>query len=232
LREDQFQLLVSLRKVGTSMAQFATTPTQPERVESVAVTSVANPIPLGMSALAFTTAVIGCAYAGFVIPYVAGASIRAAVGAALFYGGFVQILAGMWEFKKDNTMAATLFSSYGGFLVAMAVVFIPGFGIYSALNGAGLLHSALGLLFLCWTIFTGVLVLGSLRTNATMILTLLLLLVAYLFLTIGQLASANDILLHIGGWVGIAAAIVGWYAALVTMLSSGGFRLPLGRSNR
>lgn len=30
------------------------------------------------------------------------------------YGGFVQVLAGMWEFAVGNTFGATVFSSYGG----------------------------------------------------------------------------------------------------------------------
>ncbi len=49
----------------------------------------------------------------FIIPSIrTGTSL--AIGAALFYGGIVQILAGMWEFKKNNTIAATIFTSYGG----------------------------------------------------------------------------------------------------------------------
>jgi len=113
------------------MAQYATQTGQ-ERTETV-VNTVANPIPVGLSALAFTTAIIGCTYAVFIIPSIrVGTSL--AVGAALFYGGIVQILAGMWEFTKNNTLDATIFTSYGGFLVAFGVVFLPNFGIFSALN--------------------------------------------------------------------------------------------------
>jgi uncharacterized protein len=77
------------------------------------VSSVADPIPLGLSAFAFTTAVLGCTFAGFILPGV-DAGISLVIAAAHFYGGIVQILAGMWEFRKDNTIAATIFSSYGG----------------------------------------------------------------------------------------------------------------------
>lgn len=210
------------------MAQYVSRTDQAERVEPV-VGSVANPVPLGLSALAFTTAIIGCSFAGFIIPSIrAGTSL--AIGVALFYGGLVQILAGMWEFRKNNTIAATIFTSYGGFLLAFGAVFIPGFGIFSMLNSQGALHEGLGLLFLCWTIFTGVLFLSSWRTNAALLLTLLLLFVAYLLLTIGQLASANSVLLAIGGWFGVACAIVGWYTALAGMLNSTNspYKLPMG----
>lgn len=209
------------------MAQFSdvanTAPVEPM------ASTIANPIPLGLSALAFTTAVLGCVYAGFIVPGV-GTAISIAVGVALFYGGIVQILAGMWEFRKDNTIAATIFSSYGGFLVALGVVFIPGFGISSALSHASILHQALGLLFLCWTIFSGLLFLGALRTNIALLLVLLLLFLSFLFLTIGELAGANVAFLMIGGWLGIACAIVGWYTALAGMLrtTNSAFRLPMG----
>jgi succinate-acetate transporter protein len=63
-----------------------------------------------------------------------------------------------------------------------------------------------------------------------MILTLLLLFVAYLLLTIGQLASANTVLLAIGEWVAIASALVGWYTALASLVDStnSSYKLPMG----
>jgi succinate-acetate transporter protein len=211
-----------------AQSQYVSRTDQEQRVEPV-VSTIANPLPLGLSARAFTTAIIGCSYAGFILPALPS-SLSLAVGAALFYGGIVQILAGMWEFRKGNTATATLFSSYGGFLLAFGVIFIPGFGIFNALNSTSALHPALGLLFLCWTIFTGVLFLGSLRTNAALLLTLALLFLAYLFLTIGQLASANSVLLAIGGWLGIVTALIGWYTALASIVNSANwtYRMPMG----
>jgi len=210
------------------MAQMVSQTEQGQRVERMA-SSIASPVPLGMIALAFATAIIGCAYAGFIIPS-NRADVSLAVGAALFFGGIVQILAGMWEFRKDDTIAATVFTSYGGFLVAFGFVFLPGLSIFSTFANTSTLHQALGLFFLCWTIISGLLFLGSLRTNIAMILTLLLLFVAYLVLTIGQLASANTVLLAIGGWIAIATALVGWYTALASLVDStnSSYKLPMG----
>jgi len=217
------------RKVGVSMAQYAFEHEhEHEQVESVAI-PVADPVPLGMSALAFTTAVLGCFFAGFIVPSL-GPGIRIAVSAALFYGGIVQFLAGMWEFKKANTMAATIFSSYGGFLVALAAIFTPGVGIFGAVIGTGTYNAILGLFFLTWTIFTAVLLLGALRTSMALMLVLLLLFLGYLFLTIGQFAGGNLLLLHIGGWLLILCAVVAWYTALADLLRAahGPFQLPMG----
>lgn len=187
------------------------------------VQGVANPIPLGLSVLAFTTAVLGAYHAGFIIPYQTLGS-RVAVGAIVAIGGLVQLLAGMWEFRKNNTIAATVFSSYGGFLTAIGLVLLLG------LTLGGLIHLALGLFFLCWTIFLGVLLLASLRREHFLTPTLSLLFAAYLILTVGQLAFDNRVLLIIGGWVAIIAALVAWYAALTSMTGTTNlrenFRMP------
>lgn len=93
------------------------------------------------------------------------------------------------------------------------------------------MHPALGLFFLCWTIFTGVLFLGSLRSSIALLIVLGLLFLSYLFLTIGELAGGYIPTLMIGGWLGIVCALVGWYTALAGMINSanGTFRLPVGQ---
>ena len=186
---------------------------------------VANPIPLGLSVLAFTTAVLGAYMAGFIVPYNTLGS-RLAVGAILAIGGLVQLLAGMWEFRKNNTMAATVFSSYGGFLSAIGIVLLLG------LTLGGLIHLALGLFFLCWTIFLGILLLASLRGGHFLTPTLSLLFASFLILTIGQLAFDNRILLIIGGWVGIIGALVAWFAALASMTGTASLRENLRLPSR
>lgn len=199
------------------MARY-TTPNEP-LTDIEETRGVANPVPLGLCVLAFTTAILGAYYAGFIIPYQTTGS-RMAVGAIIFIGGIVQLLAGMWEFRRNNTIAATVFASYGGFLAALGLVFMPGINITFLLGGAA--HLALGLFFLCWTILSAVLLVGSLRTNRLFVTILSLLFVSYLFLTIGQLARDNRPLLIIGGWLGIICALVAWYAAMVYM--TGGTR--------
>jgi uncharacterized protein len=207
------------------------TPPEPRRLEPV-VTNVASPAPLGLNVLAFTTAILGCFYAGFIVPFEAS-GIRTGLAGVLLVGGIVLILAGMWEYRKNYMVTATIFTSYGGFLAALGLTFMPNLGILSALTAGGDLHYALGLFFLCWTIYTGVLFIGALRTNMSLGVTMIVLFAAYLLLTIGQLASNNTILVHIGGWLAIACAIVAWIAALASIASTtsaqGAFRLPLGR---
>ena len=192
--------------------------------------AVANPTPLGLIALAVTTTLVGASFARFLMPnlYI-GLSI--VVGPALFFGGLVQLLAGMWEFRRNHTLAATLFSAYGGFLIAFGVLFMPTLSL-TVLFGADIraFNHALGLLFLCWAITCGVLFLAALRTNMAMLAVLACLCLSYLFLAIGEFANANTPLLAIGGWLGILCALIAWYTALGGILQStrSTFQLPMG----
>ena len=70
------------------------------------VVGIADPAPLGLAAFAMTTLLLSLANT---TTWPAGAI--SAVALAFAYGGAVQLLAGMWEFKRGNTFGATAFSS-------------------------------------------------------------------------------------------------------------------------
>ncbi|HCI78331.1 MAG TPA: hypothetical protein DHW02_01420 [Ktedonobacter sp.] len=203
------------------MAQIAA---DTERVVP-ATAAVANPAPLGLSAFALTTFVLSCVNANLF----AGVVPNIVVGLALFYGGLAQLLAGMWEFKSGNTFGATAFSSYGGFWLALGIIFVPGSGILAAFGetkGASV-GNALGLFLLGWTIFTFILLLGTLKSNGALIAVFAVLFLTFVFLTLGNFGVSG--MVQIGGWLGILTAILAWYTALAGILSSGRsvFQLPV-----
>ena len=68
-----------------------------------------NPGPLGLSAFAMSSFV----YSMFLIEALGVKIPQVGLGLALFYGGFIQVLAGIWEMKNGNTFGATAFCSYG-----------------------------------------------------------------------------------------------------------------------
>jgi succinate-acetate transporter protein len=191
------------------MAQFAA---ETERAEPIAAVA-ANPAPLGLCAFALTTFVLSAANAGLFT----GAAV--VIGAAYFYGGLAQLLAGMWEFKAGNTFGATAFSSYGAFWLAAAVLLqfklIPN-------------DTAFGFFLLGWTIFTGLMLLGTLRTNLALIGVFFFLFLTFLALAIGALGAGPSFNV-IGGWLGIITAIIAWYTALAGLLASGksAFTVPV-----
>ena len=196
------------------MAQYAA-----ERSESAVAT--ANPAPLGLSAFALTTFVLSSVNVGFITaPHVV-------LGLAFFYGGLGQLIAGIQEFRRGNTLAATAFCSYGGFWLAYGTIFIPGLGILAAYTHAADLHTALGFFLLGWAIFTGMMFLGSLRTNLALMAVFLLLFLTFLALAIAEFGGGSG-WVQIGGWLGILTAIAAWYTALAGVLDSGKnmFTLP------
>jgi uncharacterized protein len=122
-----------------------------ERIEATATSpAIANPTPLGVSAFALTTFVLDASNAQLFT------GDKIVIGLALFYGGIAHMLAGMWEFRSGNTFAATAFTSYGAFWLAI------GFSLQNALipNATTFAYFLLG-----WTIFTFIMLLGSLKTN-------------------------------------------------------------------
>lgn len=185
---------------------------------------IANPGPLGLCGFALTTFVLSAANAGL-LPGKGDALV--VLGLALFYGGIAQLCAGMWEFRSGNTFGATAFSSYGAFWLSFAALFLPGLGGAAAVVS----NTALGYYLLGWTIFTGIMMIGSFRTNGATAGVFILLFVTFLLLAVGGLQGASGAnITKIGGYFGIATAIVAWYTAMAGILagvSGGKWALPV-----
>jgi succinate-acetate transporter protein len=208
------------------MAQYAA-----ERAEAAAP-AVANPAPLGLSAFALTTFVLSSSNAGFLFPAV-GAGGDVVIGLALFYGGLVQLIAGIQAFRAGNTFAATAFCSYAGFWMALGFVLLPPTGIAASLVKSNTLSQGVGVFLLGWTIFTGLMFIPTLRISGALIAVFGFLFLTFLALTIGWLAGAGTstftTFVGIGGWLGIVTALLAWYTALADVLiaQKGPFQLPL-----
>jgi len=129
---------------------------------------------------------------------------------ALFYGGIVHVLAGVWEFRSGNTFGATAFSSYGAFWLAIG---------WSVQNGLIPNATAFGYFLLGWTIFTLLMFFGTLRANFALIAVFGLLFLTFLSLTIAELGGGSTFG-TLGGWLGIITALVAWYTALAGVLAS------------
>lgn len=79
--------------------------------DNAAAAPTANPAALGLVGFGLTTVLLSLINAG-VLP-VGGEGV--VIPLALAYGGFIQILAGLLEFKLGNTFGMTAFLSYGAF---------------------------------------------------------------------------------------------------------------------
>ncbi len=181
--------------------------------------SIADPGPLGLACFAMTTFCLSMVNAGLVDK----AATIVVIALALVYGGATQILAGMWEFKKNNVFGATAFSSYGAFWISLGV-----FDLLATLKLVTVPSQGVWLFLLAWTIFTFYMWIGSFGTNKALLATFTLLLITFILLTIG--AAGNAAAHTMGGYVGIATAIVAWYTSAAGVINTvnGRVVLPVG----
>jgi len=188
----------------------------------------ADPAPLGLAAFALTTFLLSGHNASFIPDGIW-------VGAALFYGGLVQLLAGMWEFRNRNVFGATAFSTYGGFWLALGGFVV----LLSASKGfAGLLKgtdvdNSLAWFLIAFAIFNTYMLFWSTRVNTAVMSVFLTLEITEILLAIGFFRIAHGMSpywLHVGGWAGIVTAGVAWYASAAGVVNGMSPRpvLPVG----
>ncbi|KAG8849612.1 hypothetical protein FRB91_009741 [Serendipita sp. 411] len=182
----------------------------------------ANPGPLGLCAFALTTFVlslINLQTRSVTIPNIV-------IGLAFFYGGLVQLLAGIGEFFVGNTFGATALSSYGGFWLSYAAILVPSFNsaapyTAAAANGSGSateFKTAVSFFLFGWFIFTFLMLVAVLRHSIAFIFLFTTLDMAFLMLALGEYL-AKEALIKAGGVFGLLAAFAAWYCAMAQMLT-------------
>jgi succinate-acetate transporter protein len=153
------------------------------------------------------------------------------MGLAMFYGGLVQLLAGMWEFKTGNTFGALAFSSYGGFWMSFAALSVKAFGFTSGYAaGSTDLKNCLGIYLFSWCIFSGLMTICAHRTTVLLFVLLFMVWLTFLQLSIGEFMGGDERLKRGGGITGIIAAALAWYGMVAGLLTKSNslFRLPVG----
>ena len=189
----------------------------------------ADPAPLGLAAFALTTFILSGHNASF-IPDIAW------LGLAFFYGGLVQLLAGMWEFRNRNVFGATAFSTYGGFWMGLGffvTIVLVSKTAAAAVAGANLLNG-LAWFLLAFSIFNFYMLLWSTRVSIAVCGVFLTLQITECLLTAGFFTEAHGgtpWLTHAGGWAGIVTAAVAWYtsaAGVINGMSPERAILPVG----
>jgi uncharacterized protein len=194
---------------------------------------VADPAPLGLAAFALTTFIFSFVNAGIIVQGENPSQqiINLYLPLALIYGGLAQLIAGLFEFRNQNTFGLTGFVSYGAFWIGLATmnIFARQFEI-----APSQLATAQGWFFLGWAIFTFIMLIASFGLNAGLITTFVLLFATFVLLAIGDLLGgpegAGGPFVHIGGYVGIVTAIVAWYVAAADLINDtlGRTVLPVG----
>ena len=187
--------------------------------------AIADPGPLGLAGFAMTTFILSMINAKLV-----PASIHATfLTLALFYGGIAQILAGMWEFKKNNTFGATAFTSYGAFWLALASIIL--FEELNLINFGPDRNIAIGLFLVAWTIFTFYMWIGSLKVNNALVFVFTTLLITYILLDLAEFNIVSSS--APGGLMGLVCAAGAWYTSAAGIINNtfGKVVLPVGPRN-
>src|SRR5256714_7010825 len=176
------------------MAVLAEERARPTLIEAV---PAADPAPLGLAAFALTTFILSGHNATF-IPDIAW------LGLAFFYGGLIQLLAGMWEFRNRNVFGATAFSTYGGFWMALGffvTLVLLSKTVAAAASGPNLLNG-LAWFLLAFAIFNFYMLLWSTRVSVAVFGVFLTLQITECLLTAGFFTEAHGgsaWLTHAGG---------------------------------
>jgi uncharacterized protein len=181
-------------------------------------TGIADPAPLGLAAFALTTFLLSAVNAG----WAKNTSGAAWLGYALAYGGVIQLLAGMWEFRNRNVFGSTAFSTYGGFWI--------GLGLWALLAHPLAGQKDVGWILLAFAIFNTYMLIFSTQLNTAVFLVFLTLELTEIFLFIGSFA-ANTTIGKVGGYIGIITALVAWYTSAAGVINGmkGRVVLPVGK---
>jgi len=180
--------------------------------------TIANPAPLGLLGFGMTTVLLNLHNAGIIELSV----VIAAMGFAL--GGSAQIVAGLMEFKKNNTFGATAFTAYGFFWWSLVFIW---YNPLAVLNGADTV--SMGYYLLLWGIFTMFMAIGTLKHNRATQVVFFSLTVLFFLLCIGDFTGA-EIFTTVGGFVGIFCGGSAVYTSMAIILNNefGKKVLPLG----
>lgn len=101
---------------------------------------------------------------------------------ALAYGGLIQLIAGMLEFKTGNTFGMVAFLSYGSFWWWFAILILLASNGVIDISEAG---PTIGIALLLWGVFTFAMWIASFALNRALWLVFLTLWITFLLLGVG-----------------------------------------------
>src|SRR5215469_13704780 len=187
--------------------------------------TTANPAPLGLMGFGMTTVLLNLHNAGF---YEMNSMILAM---GVCYGGVAQIIAGIMEWKKGSTFAATAFISYGFFWLSLVMlVLLPKW------TGAALAPdaTAMAAYLAMWGLFTGVMFIGTLRLSRALQFVFATLTILFFLLALNDFTGASPGCKHFTGFEGIVCGLSAIYTGLAQVLNElyGKVVLPLGLVKR
>lgn len=170
--------------------------------------TTANPAPLGLLGFGLPTVLLNIHNAGY---YELNTMILAM---GIFYGGIAQIIAGIMEWKKNNTFGTTAFTSYGLFWLSLVgLIFLPTLGLGTATS-----KPAMAAYFFMWGLFTFVMFIGTLKINRALQFVFLSLTILF-FLLAARDYLGSEAIGTLAGYEGIICGLSAVYTGLAQVLN-------------
>ncbi|MEV7994554.1 acetate uptake transporter [Streptomyces sp. NPDC086077] len=165
--------------------------------------------PLGLAGFGTTTFMLSFFYVG-----VDPSLTPAIFPVALFFGGLIQLIAGLVEFRQGSTFGATAFSSYGAFWVAFAIY---GMAVLPDLP-PDQIHIANGLFNLPWAVLTFYLTIATLRITGVLLAAFTSATTTFTLFTAANFAQSEE-LFQVAGSFGFITAAIAWYASFAGLIN-------------
>jgi succinate-acetate transporter protein len=170
--------------------------------------NAANPAPLGLLGFGMTTVLLNLHNADFF----GMDGMILAMG--VFYGGIAQIIAGIMEWRKQNTFGMVAFTSYGLFWLSLVGILVfPELG-WAAKPEA----SAMAAYLLMWGLFTGVMFIATLKLGKVLRFVFATLTLLFFLLALGDITGSSTIT-KIAGYEGILCGLSAIYLAAAEILN-------------
>jgi len=183
-------------------------PSETGKNSLILLDNTANPGPLGLLGFGMTTVLLNLHNAGF---FALGSMILAM---GMFYGGLAQVIAGIMEWKKNNTFSATAFLSFGFFWLSfVALIILPKMGLADPTGGI-----AMASYLFMWGLFTAIMFIATLNHSRAMQLVFGSLAILFFLLALGE-GTASSTITVIAGFEGIICGLSAIYAGLAQVLN-------------
>jgi uncharacterized protein len=170
--------------------------------------NTANPAPLGLCAFGMTTLVLSLHNMGIT------ALSSPVLAMTIFYGGIAQVIAGIMEWKKNNTFGLVTFGSFGFFWISFAsILMLPALNLGKAPTPVDL-----AAFLAVWGVFAFGLFICTLKMHKILRITLLFVVLLVVVLIAAEL-SGNALVLQLGGLTGIIAGGLAVYIGLGQLIN-------------
>jgi uncharacterized protein len=172
--------------------------------------TTANPAPLGLLGFGMTTVLLNLHNVGL---YELNSMI---IGMGIFVGGIAQVIAGVQEWKKNNTFGATAFTAYGSFWLSLVAIWL----IPRTAMGQGLKSDeiSMGWYLLMWGLFTGCMFIGTLKLSRALQVVFASLTLLFLLLAMSDFMGSKELKVT-AGIVGIFCGLSAIYACMAQVLN-------------